>query len=57
VIGEAAAAAGIVLHELAPRAGTLEDSYLSLTADAVEYHSSPVPSPTAPAALSKEQLR
>jgi ABC-2 type transport system ATP-binding protein len=57
VIGEAAAAAGIVLHELAPRAGTLEDSYLSLTADAVEYHSSPVPSQAAPAAFSKEQLR
>src|SRR3954469_4073783 len=57
VIGEAAAAAGIVLHELTPRAGTLEDSYLSLTADAVEYHSSPASSAAAPAALSKEQLR
>jgi ABC-2 type transport system ATP-binding protein len=41
VIGEVAAAAGLVLHELAPRRGTLEDSYMSLTADAVEYHSSP----------------
>ncbi len=57
VIGEAAAAAGIVLHELSPRTGTLEDSYLSLTADAVEYHSSPAQSLTTPAALSKEQLR
>jgi ABC-2 type transport system ATP-binding protein len=57
VIGEAAAAAGVVLHELAPRAGTLEDSYMSLTADAVEYHSFPATSPTASAAPSKEQLR
>ena len=57
VIGEAAAAAGIVLHELSPRTGTLEDSYLSLTADEVEYHSSPIPSQTAPATLPREQLR
>jgi ABC-2 type transport system ATP-binding protein len=57
VIGEAAAAASIILHELTPCAGTLEDSYLSLTADAVEYHSSPVPPPKAPAALPEEQLR
>jgi ABC-2 type transport system ATP-binding protein len=39
VIGETAAAAGLVLHELAPRRGSLEDSYMALTADAVEYHS------------------
>jgi len=57
VIGEAAAAAGLVLHELAPRTGTLEDSYMSLTADAVEYHSSPAASPMASAAPSKEQAR
>jgi len=37
VIGEAAAGAGVVLHELAPHRGSLEDSYLSLTAGAVEY--------------------
>jgi ABC-2 type transport system ATP-binding protein len=57
VIGEAAAAAGLVLHELAPRTGTLEDSYMSLTADAVEYHSSPAASPMASTAPSKEQAR
>jgi ABC-2 type transport system ATP-binding protein len=57
VIGEAAAAAGLVLHELAPRRGTLEDSYMSLTADAVEYHSSPAAAPMASAAPSKEQAR
>jgi ABC-2 type transport system ATP-binding protein len=31
-IGEAAAAAGLVLHELAPAAGSLEDVFLELTA-------------------------
>ena len=41
VIGEAAASRGLVLHELSPHRGSLEDSYLSLTADAVEYHSAP----------------
>ncbi len=38
-IGEAAAAAGIVLHELTPLHGSLEDAYMQLTADEVEYHS------------------
>ena len=36
-IGEAAARAGIVLHELTPVAASLEDAYLALTQDAVEY--------------------
>jgi ABC-2 type transport system ATP-binding protein len=60
VIGEAAAAAGLVLHELAPRAGSLEDSYMSLTADAVEYHSHPLigPAPTTTRTdVTKEQVR
>ena len=38
-IGEAAAHAGIVLHELTPMAASLEDAYLELTHDDVEYHS------------------
>ena len=38
-IGEAAAVTGVVLHELTPVAGSLEDAYMSLTADEVEYHS------------------
>ena len=42
VIGEAAASAGIVLHELTPLRGSLEDAYMQLTADDVEYHSAPV---------------
>ncbi|MEE6281322.1 ABC transporter ATP-binding protein [Georgenia sunbinii] len=38
-IGEAAAGAGIVLHELTPVRASLEDAYLSLTQDDVEYRS------------------
>ncbi len=37
-IGELAAQQGIVLHELTPVAGSLEDAYLALTQDEVEYH-------------------
>jgi ABC-2 type transport system ATP-binding protein len=38
-VGDAAAAAGIPLHELTPTTGSLEDAYLALTGDAVEYRS------------------
>jgi ABC-2 type transport system ATP-binding protein len=38
-IGEAAAAAQLVLHELTPLTGSLEDAYMALTQDSVEYHS------------------
>ncbi len=37
-IGELAASNGVVLHELSPLAGSLEDAYLALTKDEVEYH-------------------
>jgi len=37
-IGELAAQGGLVLHELTPVAGSLEDAYLALTQDEVEYH-------------------
>jgi ABC-2 type transport system ATP-binding protein len=51
-IGDAAAAAGIALHELTPVHGSLEDAYLQLTADEVEYHADPAvaggPRPGAP---------
>lgn len=36
-IGDLAAALGIAVHELSPRSGSLEDAYLALTGDAVEY--------------------
>ncbi|HEY3436429.1 MAG TPA: ABC transporter ATP-binding protein [Actinotalea sp.] len=42
-IGERAAAAGIVLHELTPLRGSLEDAYMQLTAEDVEYHSASMP--------------
>jgi ABC-2 type transport system ATP-binding protein len=37
-IGELAAHGGVVLHELSPVEGSLEDAYLTLTQDSVEYH-------------------
>jgi ABC-2 type transport system ATP-binding protein len=46
-IGEVAARDGLVLHELTPQRASLEDAYLRLTGDAVEYHT---PDPAAPAA-------
>jgi ABC-2 type transport system ATP-binding protein len=36
-IGELAASASIVLHELTPQLATLEDAFLELTADSLEY--------------------
>ena len=36
-IGDIAADRGIPLHELTPTTGSLEDAYLALTGDAVEY--------------------
>jgi len=36
-VGEIALTAGVALHELTPVASTLEEAYLELTADAVEY--------------------
>ena len=38
-VGELAAAHGIVLHELTPVRSSLEEAYLELTKDAVEYRS------------------
>ncbi|MEA2155761.1 MAG: type transport system ATP-binding protein [Solirubrobacteraceae bacterium] len=37
-IGELAAAGGVVLHELTPQQASLEDAYMRLTGDSVEYH-------------------
>jgi ABC-2 type transport system ATP-binding protein len=36
-VGELAARAGVVLHELSPQAGSLEDAYLEVTNPALEY--------------------
>jgi ABC-2 type transport system ATP-binding protein len=37
-VGEAAAAAGLTLHELTPVSGSLEEAFFSLTRDDVEFH-------------------
>ncbi|MBO0922235.1 ABC transporter ATP-binding protein [Cellulomonas sp. zg-ZUI222] len=49
-IGELAAASRFVLHELTSVSGSLEQAYLSLTADAVEYHSATEGTDPSPAA-------
>lgn len=36
-VGDLAASLGIPLHELTPRSGSLEDAYLALTGESVEY--------------------
>ena len=42
-IAEVAAGAGVVIYELSPLRGSLEDAYLALTRDEVEYHTSQTP--------------
>ncbi|KAA9110407.1 ABC transporter ATP-binding protein [Microbacterium rhizomatis] len=37
VVGDLAASLGIPVHELTPRSGSLEDAYLALTGESVEY--------------------
>ena len=37
-IGEVAARTGVVLHELSPQRGSLEEAFMQLTGDSVEYH-------------------
>ena len=37
-IGDLAAATGITLHELSPQRGSLEEAFIQLTGDSVEYH-------------------
>ncbi len=37
VVGEVAAAAGVVLHELTPQRASLEEAFMELTRDSVEY--------------------
>ena len=51
-IGDAAAARGVALHELTTVKASLEEAFMELTADAVEYqaHAGAGASPTAPAA-------
>jgi ABC-2 type transport system ATP-binding protein len=41
-IGELAAANGVTLHELSPQTGSLEEAFMQLTGDSVEYHTQSV---------------
>jgi ABC-2 type transport system ATP-binding protein len=49
-IGEKASAARIVLHELTPQRASLEEAFMEMTRDSVEYHASSGESPEAAAA-------
>ena len=42
-IGELAARDGLILHELTPQRASLEEAYMRLTGDAVEYHAAVLP--------------
>jgi ABC-2 type transport system ATP-binding protein len=42
-IGETAARPGVVLHELTPLKASLEDAFMRLTGDSVEYHAGATP--------------
>ena len=44
-IGDLAAAHGIAVHALVPRQASLEDAYLDLTGESVDYHGTPVAAP------------
>jgi ABC-2 type transport system ATP-binding protein len=46
-IGEAAARESLVLHELTPQQATLEEAFMALTGDSVEYHASGALEPVA----------
>jgi ABC-2 type transport system ATP-binding protein len=53
-IGELAAASSVVLHELTPQTGSLEEAFMELTADSVEYgQSSKQPGAEAPVATAE----
>ncbi|MEU2900025.1 ABC transporter ATP-binding protein [Streptomyces sp. NPDC001273] len=48
-IGELAARGGLVLHELSPQQASLEEAFMQLTAESVEYHAhSTAPAPRQP---------
>ena len=48
-VGELAAAASVVLHELTPQLASLEEAFLELTSDSLEFgHLNPEPAPLQP---------
>ncbi|HET9127541.1 MAG TPA: ATP-binding cassette domain-containing protein [Propionibacteriaceae bacterium] len=46
-VGAIAARVGAVLHELTPQQASLEEAFMTMTRDEVEYHSHPIPPETA----------
>jgi ABC-2 type transport system ATP-binding protein len=56
VIGDAAAASGLALHELTTVQGSLEDAYMNLTRDEVEYRTSVTPDAGAGAATGSQAV-
>jgi ABC-2 type transport system ATP-binding protein len=55
-VGELAAAKGVVLHELSPQRGSLEEAFIQLTGDSVEYHADAGGDPAAVAAAAAADL-
>ena len=53
-IGELAAAQGIVLHELTPQRGSLEQAFIQITGQDVEFHGA---DPAAPLAVAQDEPR
>ena len=47
-IGELAATIPVVLHELAPQSASLEEAFMELTEDSIEYHGSTTSGPSNP---------
>ena len=57
VIGDAALSIGVALHELTTVSGSLEDAYMQLTRDEVEYRTSVGPDAEPVAAITEEVAR
>ena len=55
-VGEIAAAQHLVLHELAPQTGSLEDAFLRLTAESQEYRTAAAAAPAPPPAAGPPPL-
>jgi ABC-2 type transport system ATP-binding protein len=54
-VGEVAAKTGVVLHELSPQRASLEEAFMELTRDSVEYHTGMTPD--VPAGVAGGQAR
>ena len=53
-LGELASQSGVVLHELSPQQASLEEAFMQLTAESVEYHAHTAPQQGRPAAGAPE---